>query len=179
MQGVIGAILQADDRIVPITSAPFSGGAAEAWQQCIVDLLQSESWVVSEQEGIIDRRTGHEAIAGVRRHRRRNGPVPATRVVASGIASTTLCGREARVRPADRFKSPHVDAVGNGGYADESAEAVIPSVARNESAALAPARGLLILGTGRRVGQMSARVVERPCAAHVDSAGRAAFNHVG
>src|SRR4051794_17478440 len=117
MQGVIGTILQADDRIVPITSAGFSGGSTEARQQRIVDLLQRESWVVSEQERIIDRRIGHEPVAGVRRHRRRNGPVPATRVVARGIASTALSGRQARVRPADRLKSSHVDAVGNGGYA--------------------------------------------------------------
>src|SRR4051812_508320 len=97
-----------------------------------------------KQEGVIDRRTGHQAVAGVRRHCRWNGPVAATRGVAS-VARSTLCCRQARVGPADGLEPPHVDPVGNGCNSDESAETVIPGVTRDEGATLAPVRSLLVL----------------------------------
>jgi len=121
MQAVRGTVFQADDAVIAILGAEFRGRTPQARDQCVVDLLDREARVVSQQKGAIDGGAGREAIARIGGHGCRDGPVATAGAIGAG-GSAELSGAQVGVGPANGLESGRIDLVAVAGHADQHAE---------------------------------------------------------
>ncbi len=181
VQVVVGPEFEAGDGVVAVAAAELIGRAAEAGNQGVIDLLDREPRVVGQQERVVDRSAGRETVARIRGNRPGNRPVADSGGVAhagGGWAArlVALRGRELRVRIPDRLEPLHVQFVTDASRPQQGAKAVVPRVAEDDRAALAPAGALVLRSLGPE-GDVGAGIVEWPRAAHVDGAGGSALDH--
>ena len=184
MQILGGTPFQAEDAIVAVAAALLVHGAAQPRHQSVGNLRGGKAGIEVLEFGGVDGLAGDKPAGGdAGGNRGRNCPG----VAANGIASVTgaaLRGRQrTRRHPAGIAVFPAFgeDLAMHTGNAQQDAEFVAPSVARDQRPALTQRAGIAVIAALRFVGDVEAfiLVVEGPGAAQIDHAGRAAFEQIG